>query len=165
VMGDNNNDVDDQEEEFLNENTRNPKLSDLKPRRTEDSPINYLNVKLGRESISGIIELLKKEWNPLIKKCFTKCLTLLGLPIRIWFLILKISVIYQYFQEKNFTRDVVSGFNETSIQNRSVNGFSSKECYPIMVEEDYASYSCWKVHYWYGILAIIFLYSPSNNII
>ena len=62
----------DDEEQFLDENTRDPKVNELKTRYTEDSPVNYLNLEIGRHSIFGITKLLKERWNPYSKYIYLR---------------------------------------------------------------------------------------------
>ena len=95
----------EQEDEYNGDIIRDPTFKDLKARCTEDVPINYLNVELGRQSISGISKLLKENWNPCVSKCFgslRKCSANFGLPATLYLLFLKISVIFLYFQVQNY---------------------------------------------------------------
>ena len=72
----------DEEEQVLDENTRDPKVNDLKTRYTED----YLNLELGRHSILEVIELLREKWKPFLS-C-KKLVAILNLFAQLWFLYL-----------------------------------------------------------------------------
>ena len=74
-------------------------------------------------------------------------------------------MIFLYFQVQNYDCVIVINYNDTACQNKSVYGFKSKECIQSSIEEDSITYSCWKAHHWYGVMAIIFMYMPANDII
>ena len=167
-----------EQEDFLNHNIRDPNKSDGKvecdERITEDLPIDYLNFELGRKSFYELIHLIKENWNPFTVPARLYCkrwIVTLNLPISIITLIVNVSLIDDFFQPELSNRTIVIGFNDTAIRNRSVSGFTTKECIELPMNnsfidhlpQEYMSYSCWKVHHWFGLLSIISLYNPATN--